>query len=158
MTVHVRPSLPADREYIASLVTRFSEFDLPEWRSAAEIDHTNRLSLQKALEEPQPGAAVLVAEDETQGPVGFVHLETQADYFSGEEHGYIADLAVSRSFEGRGVGRLLLEAAEAWAQTKGFRLLTLHVFSGNVRAQRVYEKHGFKPELVKYVKVIREKS
>ena len=155
MTVHVRPSLPADREYISSLVTRFSEFDLPDWRSADEIDRTNRLSLQKALEEPEPGAAILVAEDETQGPVGFIHLETQVDYFSGEKHGYVSDLAVSKSLEGRGVGRILLEAAEAWARSNGYRLLTLYVFSANARARRVYERNGFRPELVKYVKEIR---
>ena len=65
---------------------------------------------------------------------GFIHLETQADYFSGEKHGYISDLAVSKSFEGRGVGRILLEAAEAWARVNGYRLLTLYVFSGNTRA------------------------
>ena len=124
MTVHVRPSLPADREYISSLVTRFSEFDLPDWRSAGEIDRTNRLSLQKALGEPEPGTAILVAEDETQGPVGFIHLETQVDYFSGEKHGYISDLAVSKSLEGRGVGRILLEAAEAWARSNGYHLLS----------------------------------
>jgi ribosomal-protein-alanine N-acetyltransferase len=80
------------------------------------------------------------------------------DYFSGEKHGYIADLAVSRSSEGRGVGRILLEAAEDWACANGYRLLTLYVFSVNARAQRVYERHGFQPELVKYVKVIRQNS
>ncbi len=158
MSVHIRQALPADREYISSLVPRFSEFDLPEWRSHEEIDRTNRLSLEKGLQEVPPGGAILVAEDEARGPVGFLRLETQHDYFSGEEHGYIADLAVSKSFEGTGIARLLLEAAEAWAQTRGYRLLTLYVFSGNARAQRVYERYGFQPELVKYVKVIERKS
>src|SRR5512138_1383003 len=134
MSVHIRPCLPADLETILALVTRFSEFDLPDWRSVYEIDRANRLSLQKALEEPEPGAAILVAEDETQGPVGFIHLETQVDYFSGEKHGYVSDLAVSKSLEGRGVGRILLEAAEVWARSNGYRLLTLHVFSANARA------------------------
>ena len=155
MSVHVRACLPADREYISALVTRFSEFDLPDWRSADEIDRTNRLSLQKALEEPEPDAAILVAEDETQGPVGFIRLETQVDYFSGEKHGYISDLAVSKSLEGTGVGHILLEAAEAWARSNSYRLLTLYVFSANARARRVYERNGFRPELVKYVKEIR---
>ncbi len=158
MSIHVRPFLSTDHEYVTSLVTRFSEFDLPDWRSANEIDNTNRLSIEHALEQPQPGAAVLVAEDETQGPVGFVHLETQVDNFSGVKHGYIADLAVSKSFEGRGVGRILLEAAEDWARINGYRLLTLYVFSGNTRAQRVYERYGFHQELIKYVKVVRQNS
>lgn len=158
MTVHVRPSLLADREYISSLATRFSEFDLPDWRSADDIDRTNRLSLQKALEEPEPGAAILVADDETQGPVGFIHIQTQVDYFSGEKHGYVADVAVSKTVEGRGVGRMLLEAAEAWARSNGYRLLTLYVFSANARARRVYERYGFQPELVKYVKPVGQNS
>jgi GNAT superfamily N-acetyltransferase len=155
MTVRIRPCLPADREFISALVTRFSEFALPDWRSSDEIDRTNRLSLQKALEHPEPGAAILVAEDETQGPVGFIHLQTQVDYFSGERHGYISDLAVSKSVEGRGVGRILLEAAESWARSNGYRLLTLYVFAANARARQVYERDGFQPEVVKYVKVIR---
>src|SRR5512144_1725806 len=75
MSVHVRPYLPADRETISALVARFSEFDLPNWRSADDIDRTNRLSLQKALDEPAAGAAILVADDEAQGPVGFIHLQ-----------------------------------------------------------------------------------
>ena len=158
MAIRVRPSLPTDNEYITSLVTRFSEFDLPEWRTASEIDNTNRLSLQRALEQSQPDSAIFIAEDETEGPVGFVHLETQVDYFSGEKHGYVSDLAVSKSFEGRGVGRILLEAAEAWARSNGYRLLTLYVFSANARAKQVYERNGFQPELVKYVKEIRQNS
>ena len=68
MNFHVRPSLPTDNEYITSLVTRFSEFDLPEWRTADEINNTNRLSLQRALEQPQPDFAIFIAEDEAEGP------------------------------------------------------------------------------------------
>ncbi len=156
MGIHVRPCLPADHKYISALITRFSEFPLPDWRSADEIDRTNQLSLQKALEEPERDAAILVAEDDTQGPVGFIHLQTQIDYFSGERHGYISDVAVSKSVEGRGVGRLLLEAAESWARSNGYRLLTLYVFAANARARQVYERDGFQPEVIKYVKVIKK--
>ncbi len=155
MSIHVRPCLPADHEYISALIARFSEFALPDWRSAEEIDRTNRLSLQTALEEPEPGAAILVAEDDTQGPLGFIHLQTQVDYFSGEKHGYISDVAVSKSAEGRGVGRVLLEAAESWARSNGYRLLTLYVFAANAHARQVYERDGFQPEVIKYVKVIK---
>jgi len=90
--------------------------------------------------------------------VGFVRLETQVDYFSGEKHGYISDVAVSKSVEGRGIGRMLLEAAESWARSNGYRLLTLYVFSANARARRVYERYGFQPEVVKYVKLIGQNS
>lgn len=155
MAIQIRESIPEDNEFIVSLVERFSEFELPEWRQADEINNANRMSLQRALEQPQPGSAIFIAEDEAEGPVGFIHLETQTDYFSGEKHGYISDLAVSKSFEGRGIGRILLETAETWTRTKGYRLLTLYIFSGNTHAQRIYEKNGFSQEVVKYVKVVR---
>ncbi len=50
---------------------------------------------------------------------------------------------------------MLLEAAESWSRTMGYRLLTLYVLAGNTHARRVYEKHGFNPEVVKYVKPLR---
>jgi ribosomal protein S18 acetylase RimI-like enzyme len=155
VTIQIRTFQPSDREFILSLASRFSEFDLPEWRLKSEIDHANRAVLQKALEHPEPDSALLVAEDESGQPVGFIHLQTQTDYFTGEPHGYISDLAVDKSVEGQGIGRLLLEAAEAWGRTKGYRLLTLYVFAGNTRAQQLYQKSGFSQEVVKYVKTIR---
>ena len=85
---------------------------------------------------------------------GFIHLQTQTDYFSGGKHGYISNLTVDRAFEGQGIGHLLLETAEDWSRVKGFSLLTLYVFAGNRRVQEIYEKHGYRQEIVKYVKVI----
>jgi ribosomal protein S18 acetylase RimI-like enzyme len=156
MRFAIRSYQPTDRRFILSLVPRFSEFELPAWRSPGDIDRTNRVSLEQALDRPEPDSAIFVAEEEASGkPAGFVHLQTQTDYFSGEKHGYISDLAVEMSFEGQGVGRLLLETAEGWTRKQGYSLLTLYVFAGNTRARDVYEKHGFHPEVVKYVKVLK---
>ncbi len=158
VTVRVRPFQPSDAGFVTSLVGRFSEFELPAWRTAGEIDDANRASLQKALADPEPESAILVAEDALDGLAGFIHLQTQTDYFSGDRHGYISDLAVDKHFEGRGIGRILLDAAEDWARAKGYHLLTLYVFAGNTRARRVYEKHGYSQEIVKYAKVIEPRS
>jgi ribosomal protein S18 acetylase RimI-like enzyme len=155
MTLHLRPYQSSDYEFILSLVARFSEFELPEWRRAEEIDQTNQRLLEQALNQPEPESAIFIAEDEGGVLAGFIHLQTLTDYFNGERHGYISDLAVDKACEGRGVGRLLLDSAEEWARQKGYRLLTLHVFSGNTHAQQIYEKRGFKPEVLKYVRVLK---
>jgi ribosomal protein S18 acetylase RimI-like enzyme len=147
--VRVRLFKPSDSEFVMSLIPRFSEFELPAWRTKMDVDTTNRNSIRRAMEEPEPDSVILIAEAESQGLAGFVHLQTQTDYFNGEMHGYISDLAVDQRFEGRGIGRMLLEAAEDWARAKGYPLLTLYVFAGNKRAQSLYEKHGFAPEVVK---------
>ncbi len=154
MAIRVRIYKPDDRNFITSLIPRFSEFELPAWRKRDEIDSATQTSLQRAMEEPEPDSAIFIAEDEMGTPVGFIHLETQIDYF-GEKHGYISDLAVDQSFEGKGVGHLLLETAEEWTRTKGYRLLSLYVFAGNTHARRIYEKHGFDQEVIKYVKEIK---
>jgi ribosomal protein S18 acetylase RimI-like enzyme len=153
MAIRVRPVEAADSDFIRSLIPRFSEFDLPAWRRKSEIDCATQVSLQKAIEHPEPDSAIFIAEDEMGTPAGFIHPQTQIDYF-GEKHGYISELAVDQSFEGQGVGHLLLETAASWARTKEYRLLSLYVFAGNTHARRVYEKYGFDQEVIKYVKEI----
>ena len=155
MTIRIRRYKPSDREFILSLVKRFSEFELPERRRREDIDQANRAFLEPVLKQSEPDSAILIAEEEGGALAGFVHLQTQTDYFSGEKHGYISDLAVDQGFEGQGIGRMLLEAAEDWARTNGYHLLTLYVFAGNTRARQIYEKQGFAQEVIKYVKVIR---
>jgi ribosomal protein S18 acetylase RimI-like enzyme len=152
MTIRIRPFTPTDIAFIESLIPRFSEFDLPAWRQRDEIDNANLASLKKAMETPESGSAIYIAEDETEKRAGFLHIQTQTDYFNGDKVAYISDIAVDSSFEGQGVGRVLLDKAEEWACEQGCSLLTLYVFSDNSRARRVYEKLGFKEEVTKYVK------
>lgn len=154
MTIQIRKYKPSDSEFILSLVSRFSEFELPEWRQRDEIDGTNQASMERALNQPRPDSAVFIAEDENGKRAGFIHLQTENDYFRDEKYGYISDLAVDASFEGQGIGRKLLATADEWARAKGYRLLALYVFSGNRRARQVYEKYGFKEEVIKYVKAV----
>ena len=158
MAFQIRELEPGDREFVLSLVGRFSAIDLPSWRNPEEIDRGNRRQLEEALQKcSAPGSEqqILVAIDDQGAPAGFVYLRREKDFFSGEEYGYVSDLAVAEPFEGRGVGRRLLEAAESWSRDRGHRLLTLNVFAGNIRAQRLYERSGFERELVKLVKVLR---
>lgn len=55
----------------------------------------------------------------------------------------VHDLAVLADWRGRGVGRALLEAAEARARQRGCCKLTLEVQDANQRARRLYESFGF---------------
>ncbi len=152
MTIQISPLTPSDTNFIESLIPRFSEFDLPPWRQKDEIDNANLASLKKAMETPEPGSAIYIVEDKSGKPAGFLHLQTQTDYFNREKVAYISDIAVDTTFEGQGIGRILLDKAEAWAREQGCSLLTLYVFSNNSRARKVYEKLGFKEEVTKYVK------
>lgn len=158
MAIHLRPFSPPDTGFIESLIPRFSEFDLPTWRTRNEIDKASLASLKKAMETPEPGSAIFIAEDEMGKRAGFLHIQIQTDYFNSKKIAYISDIAVDSFFEGQGIGRILLDKAEDWAREQDCSLLTLYVFSDNSRARKVYEKLGFKEEVTKYVKPLFQKG
>jgi ribosomal protein S18 acetylase RimI-like enzyme len=68
------------------------------------------------------------------GPNGLPHEEAVPG------DGELKRLYVVRDAQGTGAGRALLDAALAWL---GDGRIWIGVWSGNVRAQRVYEKRGF---------------
>lgn len=56
----------------------------------------------------------------------------------------ILDVAVSPSFRGRGIGRLLLQHALESARGRGAQLVWLEVRVGNREAIQLYERAGFR--------------
>jgi ribosomal protein S18 acetylase RimI-like enzyme len=58
----------------------------------------------------------------------------------------IRGLAVDPACQGRGAGRLLVDACLAQASRQGARKLTLRVLGWNTRARRLYESCGFHTE------------
>ena len=83
---------------------------------------------------------------------GGLLMWTLEDYFAQRPHAHISVLAVTRDAEDQGVGTALMAHAEAWARARGYRRITLSVFESNRRAQRLYERAGFSPEIRRYTK------
>ena len=59
-----------------------------------------------------------------------------------ERTAYISQIAVDPALRGCGIGRQLLEQAQAWTRAHGKHNLALHVASTN-RARHLYERFGF---------------
>ena len=154
MSVRVRPAAAADRDFLRSLVPRLRAFGPGPLRPLDAMDGAERRALERALDEPSPDALLVVAELDGVGPAGVAYALTYTDYFTDEPHGHISVLAVSESGEGRGVGRALLAAVEAWSAERGHRFVTLNVFATNARARAVYERAGYAPDTVRYLKVL----
>ena len=56
---------------------------------------------------------------------------------------WIVGMWVDPAYRSRGVADELIEAAVSAARTGGVRTLRLHVADCNLRAERVYTRHGF---------------
>lgn len=79
--------------------------------------------------------------------VGYVTLlnRVQSDELhEGEtEYGLIADLVIKEAHRGTGLGRKLMQAAEAAATAYGVRWLRVSVMSANTSARNLYLSSGF---------------
>jgi ribosomal protein S18 acetylase RimI-like enzyme len=150
--IRIRPAGPDDASWIPALAPRLHEFGPPPWREVAAMDAAVAAQLAHALANPTPGGAMFVAEDSGGSPLGFVSLKTDRDYFTKVQVGHVIDIVVAKAGEGRGVGRALLAAAERWGEANGYPYLTLHVFVGNDRARRLYERSGYAVEWTRMLK------
>jgi len=152
MTIRVRSAMHADREFLVGIVPRLRAFGPSTLRPVDALDRAERETLLRALDDPKPDTVLLVAEDDVGHPAGVAFAESPTDYFTGERHGHLGILAVAAGAEGKGAGRALMAAVERWATECGYRFLTLNVFAGNERARTLYERAGFSPDTIRYVK------
>ena len=65
-----------------------------------------------------------------------------------DECGFIHDLVVSEAARGGGIGEALLDAAVEWLREQGMPRVVLGTAAQNERAQRLFERHGFRPTMV----------
>jgi ribosomal-protein-alanine N-acetyltransferase len=62
----------------------------------------------------------------------------------GVDEVHLLNITVAPAYQGEGWGRLILDAVAIWARGQGAEWLWLEVRVSNVRAQRIYERHGFR--------------
>jgi GNAT superfamily N-acetyltransferase len=114
--LQIRRATVADQGAIFELVPRLVAFGPPEWRDPTAMSATDRKVIGAALQSLSDDPIVLIAVLNDQIVAGFLHLHSVADYYTERKNGHVADLAVAEAYEGRGIGRQLLAAAEDWAR------------------------------------------
>jgi GNAT superfamily N-acetyltransferase len=161
MSVSIRHATERDEAALTAFAWRLTAFTLPAWRRPEHIAGADAKAMLAALRLGSAGNEVFIAQLRAQrgadrdGTVaGCLHMVEAIDFF-GLKHGHISVIAVTPEAEGRGVGRALMEHAEAWTKRRGHSLLTLNVFAANERARRFYERAGYAPEVVKYSKPLK---
>jgi ribosomal-protein-alanine N-acetyltransferase len=73
--------------------------------------------------------------------------ETLLGYFiamRGVDEVHLLNITVVPEYQGQGWGRSMLDALAIWSRGQGAQWLWLEVRAGNERAQRIYERHGFR--------------
>lgn len=153
--LHIRLARADDDEFILALAERFVAFELPAWRKRSETLAGIRADIARHLRDLPAGSHLFVAEGDSGERCGFLHLQTQKDFFTGVLNCHISDIVVAPDFDGRGIGRALLDFAEHWAKEHRCRFMTLAVFPNNERARNLYERHGYGIELLRMAKPVK---
>nr|WP_321439694.1 GNAT family N-acetyltransferase [uncultured Hyphomonas sp.] len=91
----------------------------------------------------RPTAVSFLAFDDG-APAGLLNAFEGFSTFACKPLLNVHDIAVHPDHRGKGIGKLLLDAAEAEARRRGCCKLTLEVLSGNTRAKGVYEAAGYR--------------
>lgn len=152
--IRVRIAESADRDFVMSLVPRLVASGLPSWRDPRKMLAAYGEVIGSMLYAPRSDAALLVAEDEHATPLGFILVVAATDCYTHERHGHVAQLALADP-QDLVDGQVLIRAAEAWARSRGYRLLTVSEFWASHPARAICRQLGFVEEAVSYRKTVR---
>ena len=81
-------------------------------------------------------------------PIGCLWLGSATDPLTGDGYPHIFLLYVDPSYRYQGVGSALMEHAEQWSRSKGYRRVGIQVFAENVSALSLYKKLGYCTESI----------
>jgi len=119
-----------------------------------EREHTSRRRLVNIMAKnlrrlmASSGMLTLIAEAEAGERAGFVMVGKSASVFTDQQQAFIYDIAVAPAFRRRGVGRMLMERAEAYARDRRMEFVSLMVDTGNEAARNLYAQLGFEESKV----------
>ena len=148
--VKLRRARPEDAAAVMALVARLVAFGPPPYRNAEQMVRGVRAKIAAAIDAAADDPMVMVATVDDV-VAGFMHLHSLVDHYNARPHGHVSDIVVAPEFEGRGLGRQFLDAARDWARANGFRWLSISVFEKNARAAEIYEKAGFRRDILRLV-------
>ena len=135
MAVQIRPAVSADAALLPDIERSAGELfrTIPDlsWIADHEV-----MSAEAHLARIAEGT-VWVAQDQGASLIGFLTAERVGDEL------HIWEISVHSGHQGRGVGRQLMEAAEAYARRTGISALTLTTFRGVRWNEPFYARLGF---------------
>jgi ribosomal protein S18 acetylase RimI-like enzyme len=150
-TITLSNATAEDMAFVHSLSPRLAGVPRPAWHDLAAMEGFQDRHMAASFE-PTEGSSTVIARSDDGRRLGYIHLRPARDGVTDEPCGYISLLAVEKDAEGSGVANHLMAAAEDWARSRGYRLLSLDVFADNRRAVDFYRRKGFKTETRRMVK------
>jgi GNAT superfamily N-acetyltransferase len=134
---------PRARAVIAETFT-FHQQAAPMFFQESDAPPPTLAAIEEML---QDGAGAWFIAEQEGSVIGFVTVQlrplAQEPYLVAERRALVQNLGMLSAWRGQGIGRTLMEAAEAWARQHGATRLVLNVWEFNAPALRFYESLGY---------------
>lgn len=155
----IRQAVPADAAAITRIYmesARHHKALNPQRRRLPDRDKIEDRYRKERQHPPGAKTAVTLVAEEDETLVGFIdaRLETSSDAMHDPApFCYVADIAVRATHHKRGIGRLLMDAAEAWAREQDVGKIVLEYEASNDAAD-FYDRLGYEADAVVAVKTL----
>ena len=123
-----RTADPSDAEAIVLLINRAFEVESPFFT-------TKRIDLVETLEHFKKGAFILAEEEGAIAGCNYVELR--------DDSGYFGLLSIDPNYQGRGLGRKLVEQAEEFCRRESRAVMRIRVLNHRTELPPFYEKLGY---------------
>jgi ribosomal protein S18 acetylase RimI-like enzyme len=91
-------------------------------------------------------------------PIGCLWMGNAIDQVTNTRYAHIFLLYVMPEYRNQGIGKKLMEQAEAWAEKRGDEQIGLQVFQKNITALRLYEQLGYQTQSLTMLKYLNQKK
>lgn len=156
--MHISEAEPAECDAMLALFPRLASFELPNDRNPRHLWEGDAAKLREWAAGKIPECLVNVARGDDGALLGLTMVSLREELLSHRSSAHLEAIVVAEGAEGQGVGRALLDAAEESARSRGAMSMSLHVFSTNKNARRLYARAGFDEELIRCIKPFEEDS
>lgn len=141
----IRPVEASDRADVVRLSVRLA-VGVAAWRDPGGVaSATHRWVVSAVDHHDADRCPVFVAEDSDGSVLGFVSVGSRP-HWSGETDAYVGELVVAETAARKGVGGALMQAAEDWGWTQGYKRLSLETGAANQVARAFYRSRGYQDE------------
>lgn len=138
-TIHIRQVELGDIAKLAELFDLYRQF----YRKPSDIEGATQFLRARIANKE---SVIFVGENQARDLCGFAQLYPSFTSLRMGPSWVLNDLYVAQAFRRRGMGRLLMEAVHAFAESSGVRSISLETQVDNADAQAFYKALGYEAE------------
>lgn len=146
--IEIKPAKDQDIAILSKIARRtfLQTFESSNSKEDIGLYLKKTFSEEKQKAEIQDPQRIIEIAWDQKDAVGFLHLhDGKVDpCVKGEKPIELLRLYLDSRFHGQGVGPLMMDRCLEIARTKGYKTLWLGVWEHNLKAQKFYQKYGFK--------------